>query len=61
MKQILKDIQSGKFAKAFRAECAAGKPTMNKLRASEPTHEVEKVGRELRKMMKWIKASEVRK
>jgi len=61
MKQVLKDIQSGKFAKAFRAECAAGKPNMEKLRKAEPNHPVEKVGRDLRKMMKWIKSTEVRK
>lgn len=61
MKTILKDIQSGKFAKAFRAECAAGKPMMEKMRKSEPEHQIEKTGRELRKMMKWIKSTEVRK
>jgi ketol-acid reductoisomerase len=61
MKKVLKDIQSGKFAKAFRAECAAGKPNMNKLRASESKHPVEQVGRSLRKMMKWIDSKDIRK
>ncbi len=61
MKTILKDIQTGKFAKAFRAECAAGKPNMNKLRKSESQHPVEEVGRKLRKMMKWINSKETRK
>jgi ketol-acid reductoisomerase len=59
--QTLKDIQSGKFAKAFRAECAKGKPNMEKLRKSESKHPVEEVGRKLRKMMKWIQAKETRK
>jgi ketol-acid reductoisomerase len=61
MAKILKDIQSGKFAKAFRAECAAGKPWMNKMRANEPKHQIETTGRDLRKMMKWIKSTEIRK
>jgi ketol-acid reductoisomerase len=61
MKQILKDIQTGKFAKAFRKECAKGKPWMNKMRKSEANTPIEKVGRDLRKMMKWIQAKEIRK
>jgi ketol-acid reductoisomerase len=61
MKKVLKDIQKGKFAKAFRKECAKGKPFMNKMRKSEANHPIEKVGRELRKMMKWIDAKETRK
>jgi ketol-acid reductoisomerase len=61
MKKILKDIQSGKFAKKFRAECAAGKPNMKKLRESEAKTEIEQVGRKLRKMMPWIDSKETRK
>ncbi len=61
MKTILKDIQSGRFAKAFRAECAKGKPWMNKKRKSESGTQIEKVGRDLRKMMKWINSKEIRK
>ena len=59
MAKALRDIQSGKFAKDFRAECAAGKPEMNKLRASEAKLEIEKTGRKLRKMMKWIDSKEI--
>lgn len=61
MSKALKNIQSGKFAKEFRAECAKGKPWMNKKRSTEPQHQVEKVGRELRKMMTWIGAKETKK
>jgi ketol-acid reductoisomerase len=61
MKKILKDIQKGTFAKNFRAECAAGKPWMEKMRKSEAQHPVEQVGRELRKMMAWIDSKETRK
>ncbi len=61
MRKILKDIQKVKFAKAFRKECAAGKPFMNKMRKSEANHPIEEVGRKLRKMMKWIDSKETRK
>jgi ketol-acid reductoisomerase len=61
MKKILKDIQSGKFAKEFRKECGKGKPWMNKMRKSESNTQLEKVGRDLRKMMKWIPSKEIRK
>ena len=61
MQKILKDIQKGKFAKAFRKECAKGKPWMGKMRTSEAEHPIERTGRELRKMMAWIDAKETRK
>ncbi len=61
MRKVLKDIQRGKFAKAFRKECAKGKPFMKQMRESEAKHPVEEVGRRLRKMMKWIEAKETRK
>ncbi|MDA3959356.1 MAG: ketol-acid reductoisomerase [Planctomycetota bacterium] len=59
MVKALKDIQSGKFAKTFRAECLAGKPNMNKTRVAESKHKIEITGRKLRKMMKWIDAKEI--
>ncbi len=61
MKTALKDIQSGKMAKEFRAECAAGKPNMERLRKSESQHQIEEVGRKLRKMMRWIDSKDIRK
>ena len=61
MKKILKEIQNGTFAKAFRLECGKGKPWMNKMRKSESNTQIEKVGRNLRKMMKWINSKEIRK
>lgn len=60
MKKALKDIQSGKFAKTFRAECLAGKPNMNKIREAEYDQPIEQVGRKLRKMMTWIDAKEIK-
>ena len=59
MGACLKDIQSGKFARAFREECLGGKKEMNKIRESELKHPIEQTGRRLRKMMKWIDAKEI--
>ena len=59
MEKALKDIQTGKFAKAFRKECLAGKPNMNKTRVAEAQLPIEKTGRKLRKMMKWIDSKEI--
>lgn len=56
MKKILEDIQSGDFARLWIRESKAGKPTFSTMRKKEGEHELEKVGRELRKMMPWLKA-----
>jgi ketol-acid reductoisomerase len=55
MKDILKEIQSGKFADEWMAECDAGKPNMSKAAQSQANHQIEKVGKELRQMMPWLK------
>lgn len=59
MEKALKEIQNGTFAKNFRAECAAGKPNMNKIRRAEYDQPIEVTGRKLRKMMKWLDAKEI--
>src|SRR6476469_3755625 len=48
MQQILKDIQSGKFANEWMAEYEAGLPNFKRLRAQEAKHPVEVVGARLR-------------
>jgi len=55
MKQVLADIQSGKFANDFLADSKAGQPFLKEKRAEFANHDVEKVGAELRKLMPWIK------
>jgi len=55
MKKILEDIQSGEFAKNWILENKAGRPVYNSIKKKEENHLVEKVGRNLRKMMPWIK------
>jgi ketol-acid reductoisomerase len=55
MKTALSRIQSGEFAKEFLDECKAGKPKMEELREAGRNSLLEKVGKELRGMMNWIK------
>ncbi len=55
MKKILEEIQSGKFAKEWIEENQAGRPVFNALRKKDDAHLIEKVGRELRQMMPWMK------
>lgn len=59
MKRILSEIQSGQFAREWILENQAGRPVFNALEKKDRGHLIEKVGRELRKMMKWINAKEV--
>ena len=54
MKKILSEIQAGKFAKEWILENKAGRPMFNALVAKDKTHQIEKVGAKLRKLMKWI-------
>ncbi len=54
MKQILKDIQEGEFAKQWILENRAGRPVYNAIKKKEENHPIELVGKELRKMMAWI-------
>ena len=54
MKKILKETQSGSFAKEWMEENRKGRPNFNRLREECDRHPVEKVGAELRKIMHWI-------
>ena len=56
MKEILKDIQDGTFAKDWIAENQNGRPRMNKYREDESGQLLEKVGKELRALMPFINA-----
>jgi ketol-acid reductoisomerase len=55
MRRILKEIQSGQFAKEFILEHRAGTPTMKAMRRMAAEHDLEKVGSKLRDMMPWIR------
>tara|TARA_B100000959_G_scaffold173550_1_gene181669 strand:+ start:145 stop:1164 length:1020 start_codon:yes stop_codon:yes gene_type:complete len=54
MKEVLKDIQSGKFAKQWMDECKGGQKNFLKMREELAKHPVEKVGKKLRDLMPWI-------
>ena len=56
MRQLLADIQSGEFAKEWIAENRAGAENFQRMRDEAAGHQVEQVGKELRKMMPWIDA-----
>ena len=56
MEKILKEIQDGTFANNWIAENKNGRPFFNKVREEQKNHQIEKVGSNLRKMMKWIDA-----
>jgi ketol-acid reductoisomerase len=55
MRKILKEIQSGQFAKEFILENQAGAPVLDRFRAIEAQHPIEQVGKQLRDMMSWIR------
>ncbi len=55
MKQMLKDIQTGEYAKSFIIENRAGAPTLMSKRRLTAEHPIEVVGEKLRAMMPWIK------
>jgi ketol-acid reductoisomerase len=54
MKQILADIQSGKFANEWIAEYRAGLPNFKRMRSEGERHPIEEVGRKLRAFMPWL-------
>ena len=58
MKKILSEIQSGQFAKEWILENQAGAPMFQALAGAQRSHIIEKVGKNLRKMMSWIDAKE---
>jgi ketol-acid reductoisomerase len=59
MKKILSEIQSGQFARDWLLENRAGQASFGATRRRERNHQIEKVGKQLRKMMSWIASKEV--
>jgi len=54
MKEVLKDIQTGEFAKGWILENQANRPKYTAIKNRESEHQIEVVGRELRKMMPFV-------
>ena len=59
MKQALRDIQTGEYAKSFIIENRAGAPTLQSRRRLMAEDQIEVVGEKLRAMMPWIKANKL--
>jgi ketol-acid reductoisomerase len=56
MQEVLADIKSGSFAQRFIDDQDAGAPEFQQLRAKGEQHPIEGTGRELRKLMSWVKS-----
>jgi ketol-acid reductoisomerase len=56
MRQILREVQDGSFAREWILENQAGRPGFLALRRQNAEHPIEQVGAELRAMMPWLKA-----
>ncbi|HLR18188.1 MAG TPA: ketol-acid reductoisomerase [Alcanivoracaceae bacterium] len=59
MRNALKRIQSGEYAKMFIAEGALNYPSMTAARRNNAAHPIEKVGAQLRAMMPWIQDNKI--
>ncbi len=59
MREALKDIQNGEYAKKFISEGALNYPSMTAYRRNNAAHPIEKVGAQLREMMPWITANKL--
>ena len=56
MREVLKDIQSGNFARDWILENQAGKSRYNAMLNADRNHPIEKTGAELRARMPWLKS-----
>jgi ketol-acid reductoisomerase len=59
MRQALKDIQDGEYAKKFVLEGATNYSSMTAYRRNNAAHQIEVVGGQLRAMMPWIQANKI--
>jgi ketol-acid reductoisomerase len=55
MREILKEIQNGEFAREWVAEAEAGYPKYKQFQVDEAKHEIETTGVKLRSLMPWVK------
>jgi ketol-acid reductoisomerase len=54
MRKVLKEIQTGQFAREFVLENASGKAGFTAMRRREAEHPIEAVGKDLRAMFSWM-------
>jgi ketol-acid reductoisomerase len=58
MRQVLREIQDGTFARNWIAENANGRPNFIEFKQADQHHQIEEVGKELRSKMSWLGAKE---
>jgi len=56
MEGVLEDIKNGTFAKRFIGDMDNGSPEFTEFRKQGESHPIETTGRELRKLMAWVKS-----
>ena len=56
MEAVLADIKNGTFAERFIADMDNGSPEFTEFREKGEAHPIEQTGRELRKLMAWVKS-----
>ncbi len=59
MREVLHDIQTGKFVRDWMTECAVGQPMFKATRRLNDEHQIEEVGKKLRAMMPWISSGKL--
>ncbi|OGN83406.1 MAG: ketol-acid reductoisomerase [Chloroflexi bacterium GWC2_73_18] len=59
MREVLREIRDGSFARRWIAENEAGRPEFARLRQADRDHQIEQVGAALRRQMSWLNAVEV--
>jgi ketol-acid reductoisomerase len=59
MRELLAEIRSGAFAERWIAENREGRPNFERMRRADVDHPIERVGRELRRMMPFVEPKEV--
>ena len=61
MKKVLEEIQSGAFAKEWMSQAREGSPYLKQEREKASNHQIENIGKELRNMMPFLDAKDVKK
>jgi ketol-acid reductoisomerase len=56
MEDVLADITNGSFAERFITDMDNGSPEFTEFRKKAESHPIEQTGRELRKLMAWVKS-----
>ncbi|MCB1568527.1 MAG: ketol-acid reductoisomerase, partial [Xanthomonadales bacterium] len=61
MRQVLKEIQDGRFAREWIAEHKSGRKNYQALKQADLDHPIEEVGKRLRASMSWLQSSAANK